>query len=73
MIAPVEVQRMLRLVGQTGADILQPGDLHVGSIGLSQSVFDSFFPVRVRSSRTRSSAVGVAMPLSLAMRVSISR
>ena len=36
-----------------------------GSVGLSQSAFDSFLPLRLRSSRTRSSAVGVSMPLSL--------
>ena len=44
-----------------------------GSVGLSHSALDSFLPLRSRSSRIRSSAVGVSMPLSLAMRFSISR
>jgi hypothetical protein len=44
-----------------------------GSVGLSQSVLESFLPLRARSSRMRSSAFGVSMPLSRAMRVSSSR
>ena len=43
------------------------------SVGLVQSSFDSFLPLRARSSRTRSSSVGVATPLSCAIRVSIWR
>ncbi len=69
----VEVQRMLGLVGQTRAAILQLGNPGVRidrtlPVGVRQFLADA-----ARSSRTRSSAVGVAMPLSLAIRVSISR
>ena len=39
-----------------------------GSLGEAQSALDSRLPLRLRSSRIRSSAVGVAMPLSLARR-----
>ena len=34
-----------------------------GSVGEAHSAFDSRLPLRLRSSRTRSSAVGVAIPL----------
>jgi hypothetical protein len=44
-----------------------------GSVGLVQSSFESFLPFRLRSSRTKSSIVGVSTPLSLAIRVSIWR
>ena len=44
-----------------------------GSVALTQSALDSVLPFRFRSRRTRSSAEGVSMPLSLAMRFSMSR
>jgi len=45
----------------------------LGSVGLFQSAFDSVLPLRLRSNRARSSALGVSIPLSFAIPVSISR
>jgi hypothetical protein len=44
-----------------------------GSLVETQSAFDSFLPLRCRSIRISSSARGVSIPLSTAMRCSISR
>jgi hypothetical protein len=71
--AGVEIDRMLGLVGQPCPTVFQLGDLGLW-IGLANPLFvRSLLPLRLRSMRTRSSAVGVAMPLSLAICVSISR
>jgi hypothetical protein len=70
--AGVEVDRVLGLVAQTRRAVLLLAIFASGSVGLVQSSFESFLPLRFRSSRTRSSIVGVATPLSWAMRVSIS-
>ena len=72
--AGVEIDRVLRLVGQMRRSILHLGDCCAsGSVGLFQSAFDSVLPLRLRSKRARSSAVGVSIPLSCAIRVSIAR
>ena len=60
------VNRMLGLVGQPVRPSFTLAIVASGSVGLSQSPFDRFLPVRLRSRRTRSSALGVSMPLSLA-------
>jgi hypothetical protein len=70
--AGVEVDRVLGLVAQTRRAVLLLAIFASGSVGLVQSSFESFLPLRFRSSRTRSSIDGVATPLSWAMRVSIS-
>jgi hypothetical protein len=70
--AGVEVDRVLGLVAQTRRAVLLLAIFASGSVGLVQSSFESFLPLRFRSSRTRSSIVDVATPLSWAMRVSIS-
>ncbi len=44
-----------------------------GSLGLAHSAFEVRLPLRRRSSRLSSAAVGVAIPLSLASRASIAR
>jgi hypothetical protein len=54
---------MLRFVGEVRRAVLHPGDLRIAWVGRFQSAFDSFLPLRVRASRARSSAAGVAMPL----------
>ena len=60
------------LVAQTRRAVLHLGDLRVG-IGRARPVLvRKLLALRFRSSRTRSSIVGVATPLSWAMRVSIS-
>ena len=70
----VEIDRMLGLVGQPGAAVLQLGDLGLADPSARSSPrWTAACPCRLRSSRTRSSAVGVAIPLSLASRSSISR
>ena len=71
--AGVEIDRVLRLVSQMRRSVLHLGDPGVGSVGLFQSAFDSVLPLRLRSKRARSSAVGVSIPLSCAIRVSIAR
>ncbi len=47
----------------------RPSDA-LASVVLVQSSFESFLPLRLRSKRAKSSALGVAIPLSLAMRSS---
>ena len=78
--AGVEIDRVLGLVGEVRTTVFQLGDLAFslailasGSVLLVHSSFDSFLPLRARSSRIRSSALGVSMPLSLAICLSISR
>lgn len=77
----VEIDRMLRLVGKMGATVFQLGDLGL-RIGLAGPLLvrQLLAPglrrgrlLRARSMRTRSPALGVSMPLSLAICVSISR
>ena len=71
--AGIQVDRMLGLVGEMVVPSFIRAIFASASVGLVQSSFDSFLPLRPRSSRTRSSIVGVATPLSCAMRVNIWR
>ena len=64
--AGVEIDRMLRLVGQIVVPSFILAIRASGSVGLFQSAFDSVLPLRLRSQRARSSALGVSIPLSCA-------
>ena len=71
--AGLEVHSVLGLVGRCVRPSFRLAIRASGSVGLSHSVLDSRLPLRARSSRIRSSAVGVSMPLSLAIRTSRSQ
>ena len=59
--AGLEVDGMLGFVGQMRPAILHLRDLRIGIGGFVQSLFDVFF-LRFRSSRAKSSRVGVSIP-----------
>ena len=67
MIAGVEIDGVLGFVGQMGATVLQLGDLASGSVLLIHSCVREPLAWRSRSRRMRSSAFGVATPLSCAI------
>jgi hypothetical protein len=71
--AGVEVDRVLGLVGEAGAAVLELGDPGLGIARRGPVRVREPLALRLRSSRTRSSAVGVAIPLASARRLSISR
>ena len=58
--AGIQIHRVLGLVGQMGRAVLHLGEAS-GSLFETQSWFESFLPLRLRSRRARSSAVGVSM------------
>ena len=69
----IEVDRVFWLVGEMVVPSFILAIFASGSVLLVQSSFESFLPLRLRSSRTMASMVGVATPLSTAIRVSIWR
>jgi hypothetical protein len=71
--AGVEIDGVFRLVGEMRGAVLILAIFASGSVLLTQSALDNFLPLRARSIRVRSSAEGVSMPLSAAIRFSISR
>jgi hypothetical protein len=69
----VEIDRVFRFVGEMGRAVLHLGDLGIG-IGRARPILvRQLLALRLRSSRMRSSIVGVATPLSSAIRVNIWR
>lgn len=69
----IQIDRVLGLIGEMRAAILQFGDLRLGIGRRSPVLVSDRLPFRWRSSRVRSSPVSVAMPLFLARRFNTSR
>ena len=70
--AGLQVDRMLGFVGQVRATIFHLGDLRVGVVGIRPVLFEVFL-FRLRSSRAKSSRVGVSMPDAFASPIRKSR
>ena len=70
--AGIEIDGVLGLVGQVRPTVLQPGDLGLWIGRADPLLVRQLLALAAASIRTRSSALGVSMPLSLAICFSIS-